>query len=355
MTNWKAYLLASAAVGCCAAAEPANAQLVYAGGATFPAPVYRQLFDCHSIQVDGNPAGPTWPTSFLAAYPISPKCGNAGGDSSGLQMQLLYAPVGSGAGKRALIAYDASSAATGLGVPSASNTVPFVSSFQPTYGYPNLQFIGSDDIWNETDAANYAASATKNIGGNVIQMPALAGAVVIAFNGKDGAGSPLNIANAVPAGATADKTTFGYPGNYSGLNLTRKAVCGIFTGHITAWNDPELTKATTTPFSALARSPSTTAPTAAARTSCSPTPSTVSARASAARSTPLTRSAPPRAFVPGSSASRITRTRPAPTCSSAPRTRSTGRMRPAPRPTAAASPSPRRPAPSSSAPTATAA
>ncbi|WP_187437391.1 substrate-binding domain-containing protein [Bradyrhizobium rifense] len=243
MKNWKAYLLASAAVGCCAAAEPANAQLVFGGGATFPAPVYRQLMDCHSVQVDGNPSGPTWPTSFLAAYPISPKCANAGGDSSGLNMQILYSPVGSGAGKRALIAYDASSAATGLGVPSASNNVPFVSSFQPTYGYPNLQFIGSDDIWNETDAANYAAGPAKAIGGNAIQMPALAGAVVIAFNGKDGAGTTLNIANAVPAGATADKTTFGYPGAYSGLNLTRKAVCGIFTGHITAWNDPELTKA----------------------------------------------------------------------------------------------------------------
>jgi ABC-type phosphate transport system substrate-binding protein len=158
-------------------------------------------------------------------------------------MQILYSPVGSGAGKRALIAYDASSASTGLGVPSSGNNVPFVSSFQPTYGYPNLQFIGSDDIWNATDATNYAAGPAKDIGGNVIQMPALAGAVVVAFNGKDGAGNLLNIANAVPAGATADKTTYGYPGAYSGLNLTRKAVCGIFTGHITAWNDPELTKA----------------------------------------------------------------------------------------------------------------
>ena len=72
-------------------------------------------------------------------------------------MQMLYSPVGLGAGKRALIAHDASSAGTGLGVPSASNNVPFVSSFQPTYGYPNLQFIGSDDILDEEEKSRRAA------------------------------------------------------------------------------------------------------------------------------------------------------------------------------------------------------
>lgn len=39
-----------------------------------------------------------------------------------------------------------------------------------------------------------------------------------------------------------DKINFGYPGNYGTLNLTRKALCGIFTGHITNWNDPEIAK-----------------------------------------------------------------------------------------------------------------
>lgn len=249
MRNWKAYLLATAAIGTCGLAAPAQAQLVYAGGASFPAPVYRYLFDCHSVQVDGNPGGPTWPYpsgNFEPAYPISPSCPSASGDNSGLFMQILYVPVGSGGGKRALIAHDGSSNKTGFGAAPAVH-LPYVSSWIPgwtdKYGYPSVQFVGSDDVWNASDAANYAASGNQAKYGNIIQMPALAGAVVIAFNGKDANGTPLNIANAVPAGATSDKATFGYPGNYSGLNLTRKALCGIFTGHITAWNDPELTKA----------------------------------------------------------------------------------------------------------------
>lgn len=254
MRNWKAYLLATAAVGTCGLAAPAEAQLVYAGGASFPAPVYRNLFDCHSVQVDGNPAGPTWPYpmigttpagTFQPAYPISPFCPSATGDNSGLFMQILYVPVGSGGGKRALIAHDGSSNGTGFGA-APPVALPIVSGWIPgwtdKYGYPSVQFVGSDDVWNATDVANYTASGNQAKYGNIIQMPSLAGAVVIAFNGKDGNGTPLNIQNSVPAGATADKATFGYPGNYSGLNLTRKALCGIFTGHITSWDDPELKK-----------------------------------------------------------------------------------------------------------------
>jgi phosphate transport system substrate-binding protein len=241
MRNWKAYLLASAALGCCGMVEPANAQLVYAGGATFPSPVYRQLFDCWMLPVDGNPPG-GGPTGFLAPGPISSHCPSATGNGSGLFMQILYAPVGSGKGKQALINHDGSnSTVTGLGTPSATNTVPFVSSFQPTYGYPSFQFAGSDDVWNSADAANYAATGSPF--GAILQIPALAGPVVIAFNGKDGAGAALNITNAEPAGAVADRTAQGYPGTYSGLALTRKAVCGIFTGHITQWNNAELTAA----------------------------------------------------------------------------------------------------------------
>jgi ABC-type phosphate transport system substrate-binding protein len=200
--------------------------------------------DCHSIQVDGNPAGPTWPTSKLAAYPISPKCTGAAsnGDVSGLLAQFLYAPVGSGAGKRGLINRDYTNASTGMGTPASGNNVPFVSSIWPTYPYPGVQFIGSDDPWTATDAASYTAANRPAQFGKVIQLPSLAGAVVIAFNGKDANGTTnLAISGSEPAGAVTDRTNFGYPGTYSGLRLTRKAVCGIFTGHITAWNDPELT------------------------------------------------------------------------------------------------------------------
>jgi ABC-type phosphate transport system substrate-binding protein len=233
MKSWREYSALLIALSWCGTPQSALAQLVYAGGDTGPAPVYRQLMDCHSVQVDGNPPGPTWPTGFQAAYPISPKCASSTGDSSGLMMQMLYAPVGSGAAKRALINHDASSANTGLGVPSSNNNVPFVSTFQPSYGYPNLQYIGSDDPWNARDAADYVASGNTSKYGNIIQIPSMAQAVVIVKNGYNcvGTGSP---------GAERDKYTFGYPGCYTKWNLTRKALCGIFTGHITRWNDPAI-------------------------------------------------------------------------------------------------------------------
>lgn len=237
----RTYFLALAAIGCCSLSEPAEAQLLYAGGAIVPAPVYRLLFDCHSIQVDGNPAGPTWPNgNFVAAYPISPSCPNSAGDNSGLFMQILYAPVGPLTGVRALINHDGSSNSTGLG-PGFADTVPIVSSLERTYDYPSLQFIGNDYPWTAQNAADYVTSGDALNYGSIIQMPALVVAVVVVFNRNDGNGRQLNIANSVPAGAQADKATFGYPDNYSGVNLTRKALCGIFTGHITAWNDPELT------------------------------------------------------------------------------------------------------------------
>lgn len=235
MRNWKLYLMASAAVGCFGIAETASAQVVYGGGATFPAPVYRQLFDCHAHPIDG--------AGVYAAYPISPKCASSTGVSSGHEyMWILYAGVGSGGGKRALRNHNGSSSATtGLGPVNAA--VPYLDSVvQPSYGYPSVQFIGSDDPWTKADADAYAGSAGEAVGGGVIQMPALAGAVVVAFNGKDGNGNALAL-GAAPTGAAADKAALGYPGNYSGLKLTRKALCGIFTGHITAWNDPELTSA----------------------------------------------------------------------------------------------------------------
>ena len=81
----------------------ANAQsAIYGGGSTLASKVYRQMLDCW-----GLPANTT-------AFPLSTSCtdpsGNVSttGDTSGLSVQILYAPVGSGAGKRALANHDGS-------------------------------------------------------------------------------------------------------------------------------------------------------------------------------------------------------------------------------------------------------
>src|ERR1700754_317745 len=108
MRNWKTCLIASIALATVCIAETANAQALYSGGATFPSPVYRQLFDCWFFPVDGNlPAG--GPTGPLAPLPINPNCPSPTGNASGIIAQILYAPVGSGGGKRAFRNHDCSS------------------------------------------------------------------------------------------------------------------------------------------------------------------------------------------------------------------------------------------------------
>src|ERR1700737_1866403 len=157
MNKMKLALLAGAAVvGSLSLTESANAQ-VYSGGGTLASKVYRQLFDCWGLPVN---------TSVIA---VSPQCSSATGNANGFGVQILYAPVGSGAGKRAYTHHDGSSSTTtGLGTPSSSNAI--------------------------------ALPATA---GALIQIPAFSTTVTIAINGKDGAGTPLNIVNPIPAGGSS--------------------------------------------------------------------------------------------------------------------------------------------------------
>ncbi len=212
-----AFLAGVAVVGSGALTDSANAQ-IYSGGSTLASKVYRQLFDCW-----GLPAN----TSIIA---VSPSCTTPTGNVGGFSVQILYAPVGSGAGKRAFENHDGStSTSTGLGTPSASNTIPYTSTLLPAFGYPNLHFAGSDDVLSQTDVTNYNGLGDPVKFGAILQLPAFATTVAIPFNGKDGTGAALSISNAPPAGGS------------SGLNLSRQAVCGIFSGHITKWNNPILT------------------------------------------------------------------------------------------------------------------
>jgi phosphate transport system substrate-binding protein len=229
MRSLKTCMLAGVAVGCLGITSGANAQQVFGGGSTFAAPTYRLLMDCWGIPDDGVGADHTIDAGIVVP-PISTACSSATGDKSGLTAQILYAPTGSGGGKQALANHDPStSTSTGLKTPSASNTVPFTSSIYSSYPYITLQFLGSDDPWLASDAAIYAATGGPAKYGKILQFPAWAGAATISFNGKDGAGVALNIVNPTPTGGS------------SGLNLSRQAVCGIFSGHITKWNNPILT------------------------------------------------------------------------------------------------------------------
>jgi len=246
MRNFKTCLMASVALATFGVAEQANAQtFIYGGGATFPSKVYRQLFDCFSFPVDGNTVvipgvtnsgngvvdttpGATDNGRKVPAIAISTSCPSATGNISGLLTQFLYAPVGSGGGKRAFRTGNSSSAAAGLGIPAAANSIPYVGAFAQDYGYPKFHFAGSDDIVLPSDIVQYSSTASatdpvNTVKGYWLQIPALAGGVAIAHNQKDGNGNPLNLA----------------PG--TSLKLSRKALCGIASGHITKWDNATIT------------------------------------------------------------------------------------------------------------------
>jgi ABC-type phosphate transport system substrate-binding protein len=211
--------MASAALACFGAAEPAHAQFAYGAGATFPSVAYRGLMDCLYNQVQGSSGKP-------GPQAISPAC--PGFNSSGFGGVMIYAPTGSGNGKSVLIANNP----TAITNPSASNTVPWTDSTLGVLSqadYDGVQFVGSDDTINPADIAAWNAAGNPAKYGNLIQLPGLIGPVAIGFNGKDGTGASLNILPSTPSGGS------------SGLNLSRNAMCGIFSGHITKWNNAVLT------------------------------------------------------------------------------------------------------------------
>jgi ABC-type phosphate transport system substrate-binding protein len=205
-------------VGCLGIADSARAQVeVYGGGASFPALVYRDLFDCAGTPLVGpRPADCTLP-GFVNA-------------------KIFYGSAGSGAGKRAWRNHNGSSAATGLGTgvsPVDPTTTPY-SFVLPATGFPGYHYSGSDDVLTASDMATYNSTQLA-LRGAPIQIPGIVGAVTVTFNpgpnvtftgpSFDG---PYNVA---PPG-TRGVTNF---------NLTRQAMCGIFSGHITKWSNPILT------------------------------------------------------------------------------------------------------------------
>ena len=221
MSNVKVAGMTSAlaVVACLTGIAEANAQAIYSGGASLPSKVYRQLADCWGV-----PANTT-----ASAVPAG--CASPSGDVSGKAAMILYQSVGSGNGKRAFRNNDGSnSTSTGLGN-TPSSFPPYTSALLPAtqYPYPHFHFAGSDDVLTATDVSGYNAAGLPAKAGNIIQIPAMVTSVAVVVNGKDGNGANLNITNSVPAGGS------------SGLNLSRQAVCGIFSGHITKWDNPILT------------------------------------------------------------------------------------------------------------------
>jgi phosphate transport system substrate-binding protein len=221
----KSILYASAAFVCIgAASETVQAQQPFFGSVAFgagesgPQFVYRQLFDCLYNQAQGSTGKPG---------PLAKAAQCAGFNASGFGGEILYAPTGSGNGKLVLRTNDK----TQIGTPS--NAVPYTDStigVNSTADYDGVQFvISGGDVLNAADIAAWKAAGNPAKFGNIIQIPAFIAPIALGFNGTDSTGAALNILPATPTGGS------------SGLNLSRNALCGIVSGHITRWNNSILT------------------------------------------------------------------------------------------------------------------
>lgn len=204
--------------------DPGFAINVIGGGATFPSVVYRQILDCtfHPMGYGNNTGpGPLAINQYCPSFPNGEVSGQG-------YLWIYYAPTGSGNGKAAIKGNN-----NNLLTSSITTTIPYTSSQLPNYPYPQAagyHFSGSDDVWNLADQTAWnAASGPASKYGNLVQLPAVAGAVTLVLNGKDAGGTALNQGGTAVAGGS------------SRVNLTRQAACGIFSGHITKWNNSLLT------------------------------------------------------------------------------------------------------------------
>jgi phosphate transport system substrate-binding protein len=224
MRNLKSILMGSvAAIACVSgASQPAHANFAFGDGSTAAQIVYRQMMDCLFNQAQGTPGlgGAAGGPLALAA-----SCPGAHSGIGNNFFEMLYAGTGSGNGKLTMTgsATVVPNSVSTIGVPSTS--VPYTdqsAGVATVSAYDGVQFAGSDDPLNATDIANYNAAGGPAKFGNLYQLPTLILPIAIGYNGTDGTGAKLNVGS-------------------GGLNLSRQAVCGLVSGHITQWNNPILT------------------------------------------------------------------------------------------------------------------
>ncbi|HXJ03316.1 MAG TPA: substrate-binding domain-containing protein [Micropepsaceae bacterium] len=247
MQNLKTKLVGTAAVIGLAVAFAASAnatptRFLYAGGATFPEKQYRDLMNCY-----GDHSGTDTETG-LTSHICS--TGDSGFTAPyNADIQLLYAGVGSGNGKKALWNHDAG--ATGLtsgGRVPDSVPVPSTADQGPHYGtatgaawaatkstanpFATISYIGSDDPLLASDlttAGQYNDHSAANNWGPAIAVPSFVGAVGIGYSPATG------------TWVEKGKKPSGAIGAFNLVSLKTNTWCGIMTGAITDWNNAEIT------------------------------------------------------------------------------------------------------------------
>lgn len=237
MQNFKKLLLGSAAIACVgvAGSESALASIFFGSGGTAGQIVYRQIGDCLYQQAQGTTGSGAPPAGPL---PISTAC-TLGTNSSGFFGELLYAGTGSGSGKATFLGnYATPQLLSGASVSGSIPSVDFTFGINTISQYDGVQIGGTDQPLTTADVNTYQTASLpantlsgfaggsngQTAFGNAIQIPTMVIPMALGYNGKDGAGTSLAIVN-------SDST----------LHLSRQAMCGIWSGHITKWNNPILT------------------------------------------------------------------------------------------------------------------
>lgn len=236
MTTSRRVLFASASAVALAIgfASQASAQTVYGGGASLPSVALRELFNCW-----GGDIRTTTDPFFDPARCTTPP------NPASFKPRFTYATTGSGGGLRAYALRDPSQLGT-----VGSTSVPYADNGSPTpnpltgitYPFPTHQYSSSE---SPLFPVNYP-------------HPVLPGVII-----NNSANQTLNCfygdAAATGGACTVDQrvatgeamvlpnlsSTVGIVANFNNvaktIKLSRTSFCGIFTGGITNWNDPQIT------------------------------------------------------------------------------------------------------------------
>jgi len=158
------------------AARAAGPVIVYGGGSTLAAKVYRDIFNCYSSAADGvfSTTPGTYPTGASIQYPVGE---NSACTKQGTSNEFtFYEPVGSGSG----LAAWTTAAATNFGTPKITNTIAYLDSNVPPNvtgtPYPQIQFAASDAYLSSTQASQ----ASTTVGEAVFQLPTFVTPIVMA-------------------------------------------------------------------------------------------------------------------------------------------------------------------------------
>ena len=185
---------------------------IQGGGATLPAPTYRQDFNCFGMPLT-NPPDPISDTY------VPPECTGSGYpiDSSKI---FRYSGVGSGRGQCMYLTHDQS---YNNDASRPIYEVDFSGSDAKLSADQINKFTNGGTLGSESSAcAGVTIPAQAPIYGPLIMVPSLATPITLAISPDTAAA--LNILPSTPTGGT------------SGLTFSRAGYCKVLTGQITDWS-----------------------------------------------------------------------------------------------------------------------